>query len=92
LKVLDDNNYILKSPKPIVRLDSFSEYGYVFLVRGFLSSNYTLDSWDIASDVRISIVQMLNERGMRLAVPTRILVHANQLKHKKNVATNVTHE
>lgn len=74
-KVVDQNLYLLKSPKPIVRLENFSDSGYVFLVRGFLSSNYTLDQWDIASDVRLEIVKMLRSNNIQLIVPVRIIIN-----------------
>lgn len=73
-KVLEANPFVLKSPKPIVRLDSFGEYGFVFLVRGFLSSNYTLDQWEIASDVRLEIVKVLRQHAVQLAVPVHIVI------------------
>ncbi len=75
LQVLDENSFVLKSPTPIVRLEDFSEVGYSFLVRGFLSSNYTLDSWEIASDVRLAIVKKLREHGIQIAVPTRVITN-----------------
>lgn len=72
-EVLESNTDILKSPRPIIRLDNFGENGYEFLLRGFLSSNKTLDIWDIASDVRLSLVQALQKHGISIAVPTRIV-------------------
>ena len=74
VKVLDESPYVLKNPKPIVRLEAFSEFGYIFLVRGFLSSNFTLDQWDIASDIRFAIVKKLRDAGIALAYPVRIIV------------------
>jgi hypothetical protein len=41
----------------------------MFLVRGYLSSAYTLDQWDIASDVRILIVQKMRANNIQFAVP-----------------------
>lgn len=73
LEVLEGYPYILKSPKPIVRLDDFGEYGFYFMVRGYVSSNYTLDQWDIASNVRLAIVKKLREHNITIAVPIRIL-------------------
>jgi len=73
LKVLDGHPNILKSPKPVIRLNNFGEYGYEFLIRGFVSSHYTLDMWDIASDVRIGIVQALRENNIKIAVPVRLM-------------------
>ncbi|HEV2600869.1 MAG TPA: mechanosensitive ion channel domain-containing protein [Candidatus Babeliales bacterium] len=74
LAILSANQYILKSPKPVVRLDNFTQNGFEFMVRGYINSNYTLDQWDIASDVRLAIVQVLRQHGITIAVPTRIIV------------------
>lgn len=74
LKILEDNPYILKHPRPVVRLDSFGEYGYVFMARGYLSSNYTLDMWDIASDVRLTIVSEFKKNSIEIALQTKILL------------------
>lgn len=71
LDVLDKNTNILKSPSPIIRLNDFSENGYVFMVRGFLSSINVINQWDIASDLRFSIVKALFERGIQIASPVR---------------------
>jgi small-conductance mechanosensitive channel len=73
-QVLDANTDILKSPRPIIRLENFGDNGYEFMLRGFLSSNKTLDIWDIASNVRLSLVQALQKNGIFLAVPTRLVL------------------
>jgi small-conductance mechanosensitive channel len=73
-KIVESSPFVLKSPKPIVRLDNLSELGFVFMVRGFLSSNYTLDQWDIASDIRLEIVKVLRAANVQLAVPVRVVV------------------
>lgn len=49
---------ILRNPKPVIRLEDFNEFGYLFLVRGFISSAFTQDMWDIASDVRLVIAKI----------------------------------
>jgi small-conductance mechanosensitive channel len=72
LKVLDEHARILKNPKPIVRLHDFTDHGYSFLIRGFVSSSYTLDIWDIASEIRLAIVQSFRQEGVSIAVPIRI--------------------
>lgn len=68
-KILDDDPDVLKMPQPIVRLDSFSDKGYEFMVRGFLSSGNTLRQWDIASNIRFAIVAKLAEKGIQVAAP-----------------------
>ena len=73
-QVLDKNTEILKTPKPKIRLQDFSENGYIFMVRAFVSSSKTLDMWDIASDLRISLVEALQEHKIAIAMPIRIVV------------------
>lgn len=77
-EAVESHPKVLKNPRPIVRLDDFSEYGYKFMVRGFLSDVYTLDQWVIASDVRILIVKKLQEHGIDIAVPVRRYVSVVQ--------------
>ncbi len=73
-KVLDENPFVLKTPTPVVRLHNFDDTGFVFMVRGFLSSNYTLDQWDIASDVRLALVAKLRQHAIEIAIPTRVII------------------
>ncbi len=77
-KVLDANTDLLKSPKPIIRLENFGENGYEFLLRGFLSSNKTLEIWDIASNVRLALVQALQKESIYIALPTRLIINEQQ--------------
>ena len=70
---------VLKSPIPIVRLEEFSPSGYVFLLRGFISSEMTLEQWNIASDVRFAVVKTLHKNGIELAYPVKIIRMANNL-------------
>lgn len=73
---VDAHPKILKNPKPIIRLDELRPDGFEFMVRGYLSSIFTLDQWDIASEVRLSIVKVLRENNIEMAVPVRILVNS----------------
>lgn len=73
-RVLEESNDVLKSPRPIIRLHEFGEYGFVFMVRGFLSNINILRRWDIASDLRFNIVKILQEEGIAIAMPTRIIL------------------
>jgi small-conductance mechanosensitive channel len=66
---VEEHQNILKNPRPIVRLMNFGEYGYEFMVRCFISSAYTLEMWDISSDIRILITKAFKEHGIELAVP-----------------------
>lgn len=78
-QVLDQNINILKSPKPVIRLDQFGDYGFVFMVRGFVTSKNVLHKWDIASEIRFNITKILRANGIKIAVPTRSII-----LHKKD--------
>lgn len=73
-QVFDENTEILKTPKPIIRLTDFGESGYIFMARAFISSSKTLNMWNIASDLRFSLVEALQEHKIGMAVPTRVVV------------------
>jgi small-conductance mechanosensitive channel len=60
---------VLKNPRSIIRLSNFSEIGYEFMVRCFISSAYTLEMWDIGSDIRLLIAKALRDQGIELAIP-----------------------
>jgi small-conductance mechanosensitive channel len=45
----------------------FGAYGFVFQVRGFMSSSYTLDMWDIAGDIRMAIAMALRKNNVTIA-------------------------
>lgn len=66
---IEEHPNVLKNPRSIVRLMNFSEYGYEFMVRCFVSSAYTLEMWELASDVRLLISKAFKENGIEFAVP-----------------------
>lgn len=68
---------ILKSPQATVRLNQFGEYSFIFLIRAYVSSHYTLDKWDIASALRLLIVRELRSNGIDITVPARIMISSN---------------
>jgi len=84
-KVLNENLNILKSPAPVIRLNEFGESGYVFMVRGFLSSINVLNQWDIASDIRLEIVAQLRKAGVIMAPPVRLMVNHTDLRKIYNL-------
>ena len=72
--VVDAHQNVLKNPKPIIRLNDFGESGFVFMVRGFISASYTLEMWDIASDIRLAMIKALRDKGIEIAVPVRRII------------------
>lgn len=86
-KVLEENTEVLKAPKPIIRLDDFTENGYLFMVRAFISNINILRRWDIASDIRFGIVKALSEEQIKLAIPTRVIVSQAPYKPQHDIFT-----
>lgn len=86
VKALDSNPVILKNPVPIVRLHDFTDNGFQFLVRGFLSPDKVLEQNEIASEVRFAIVKILRDHGYDVGSPTRIL----RVMQEKSEPTNET--
>ena len=84
-RVLNENLNVLKSPAPVIRLNEFGSSGYVFMVRGFLSTINVLNQWDIASDVRLEIVEQLRKAGIHIAPPMRLMVNSGELKKAYNL-------
>ena len=80
LSVVEAHPNVLKNPRPIVRLDQFGEYGFIFLIRGFLSSVYTLEQWNTASDIRFAVIKELRANNISVALPVRMLM--NRLKDR----------
>lgn len=78
-KVLEEDSDILKVPQALVRLDKFGDKGYVFMVRGFVSSGNTLRQWDIASNVRFALVERLAKEGIVIAGPSMKVVLEKEL-------------
>ena len=76
LKILDEHPDVLKVPQPVVRLEDFTDKGFQFTVRGFLSSGNTLRQWDIASGIRFQMIEKLRAQGIKIAPPSlEILMH-----------------
>ncbi len=75
-KAVDSHPNVLKNPPSVVRLESFGEHGYEFMIRGHISPVYTLEQWNIASDVRLVIIKLLRENNIQIALPVRIIEHS----------------
>lgn len=73
LQAVDSVLNVLKIPPPVIRLEAFSDSGFVFMIRGFISSEMTLEQWNIASDVRLAIVKTLTQNQIEFSYPLRIV-------------------
>jgi len=79
-QILDRNINILKNPSPIIRLNDFSQSGFLFLIRGFLSPDKVVEQFDIVSEIRFDIVKALRQNNIEIAYPTRYIKF---LEHKE---------
>jgi len=81
LEVIDEDPDVLKVPQPFVRLQDFGDKGYVFMIRGFLSSGNTLRQWEIASNIRFALVDKLTKAGIAIAGPSmKIFIKNNSIE------------
>ncbi len=58
---------ILRVPSPIIRLEEITDVGELFLIRGFISSRRVREMWDVASDIRIAIMNTFKEKSIRVS-------------------------
>jgi len=66
---VEEHHNVLRNPRSVVRLMNFGEFGYEFMVRCFISSAYTLEMWDIGSDIRLLIAKAFKEHNIEFAIP-----------------------
>lgn len=83
-KVIDSNINVLKNPVPIVWLHDFTENGYQFLIRGYISFDRVLEQWAIASDLRLAIVRILKNNNIQIASPVRLIKLIDNANTEKN--------
>ncbi len=87
-KAINEYPNVLKSPKPVVRLENIGEYSFDFLIRCYVSSHFTLDMWTIASDIRLLVIKSLRENDISIALPKSIWVSPEDVeKQKKEIET-----
>ena len=94
-KAVEEHSKVLKNPCSIVRLNGFSECGYEFMVRSFISSAYTLEMWDICSDIRLLIAKKFKEHDIEFAIPMYKVDefgHHYETKFSKERNNSVQHE
>lgn len=82
-EVLNENINVLRSPRPVVRLENFVENGFEFRIRGFITADKIPDLYEISSQVRLAIVRRLRSEGISIAVPTRVLKVTSRLSQQQ---------
>lgn len=71
--VLNKHEMILKSPTPVVRLERFQPSGAVFLTKAFFSGRRVREIWNLASDIRLGILQGFKDNGIKIPYPHRVV-------------------
>lgn len=89
---IEEHNNVLKNPRSIVRLMNFGEFGYEFMVRCFISSAYTLEMWDISSDIRLLIAKAFKEHGIEFAIPMYKVDEYGAHYHETKINKDDTHK
>jgi len=71
LTILHEDNRLLKSPFPIIRIENFEDSGYKFLVRTFISVRRIKEKWEIAADIRSNILKEFRKNNISIPAPQR---------------------
>ncbi len=93
IEILDDHPLILKVPQATIRLDEFEDNGLKFFSRAFISSRRVREQWDIASDLRIEILNKFRENNIIIPFPQRVVHMSNDIRpdYKKPINVNFDH-
>lgn len=78
---------VLKVPGIAIRLEEFADNGVIFFTRSFVSSRKVRDQWDIASEVRFSIIQAFRENNITIAYPQMVIHKAHISKEVRGLNT-----
>ncbi|MFH1643619.1 MAG: mechanosensitive ion channel domain-containing protein [bacterium] len=73
LETIQKHPMVLKVPAITVRLEDFLENGVQFFVRAFVSSRKVRDQWDIASDLRFTIISVFKENNIVIPFPHTVV-------------------
>jgi len=76
LKIVSDHKMVLRIPGVSVRLEAFVENGMLFFCRAFISSRRVRDQWDIASEIRITLMREFKKANIVVPYPRRMLIHS----------------
>ena len=68
-EVIQAHPMVLRMPNVVVRLEDFDTIGQLFFVRAFISSRKLREQWEIASDLRISILKALQKHNISIPYP-----------------------
>jgi len=76
LTVVSGNQFILKVPAVVARLEDLEPDSLYFLVRAFISARRVKEQWEIAAMLRTEIIKAFREHNIVLAKPSRMLEFA----------------
>lgn len=72
-EVIQAHPMVLRMPNVVVRLEDFDHIGQLFFVRAFISSRKLREQWEIASDIRISILKIFHKHDIEIAYPKHLV-------------------
>lgn len=74
--IIQSNQYVLKVPGIVVRLEDIEPDAYFFLSRAFISARRVKEQWEIAALLRSEIVKAFKDIGIAFAKPARVIEFA----------------
>lgn len=83
LNVVAANQFVLKVPAIVVRLEDIETDALYFLVRAFISARRVKEQWEVAAALRMEMLKAFSELKIKLARPSRILYGAGQDEDSK---------
>lgn len=65
-EIVSSHPTVLRVPTPVIRLEEITELGQLFLLRGFVSPRKAREMWEVASDIRIAIINIFKSKNIRV--------------------------
>ena len=73
LAIVKQHPMILRVPAPIVRFEGFEASALSFFCRAFVSARRVTDMWELASDLRFSIIKTFREKEIVIPYPRQVV-------------------
>jgi small-conductance mechanosensitive channel len=82
LEVMKEHSMVLRVPAPLVRFEGFEASALYFYCRCYVSARKVSDMWDLASDLRFSVVKRFKENNIVIPFPQTVVHFADKQKKK----------
>ncbi|MDQ5890360.1 MAG: hypothetical protein QG604_234 [Candidatus Dependentiae bacterium] len=91
-QVVANNPQVLRIPAVMVRLENFGDNGLEYKVRAFISSRRVREQWDIAGQIRIELLKVLQENGIGIPYPHLVIQRENAFGINKRMYDDLVAE